>query len=71
MSGINHHSEDENQPHAAPRVTQGLTESCCMVSGTAVFKLCVTALTLLGLITSCGTVAPTNKKDSSRDKFII
>lgn len=66
VSGINHHSEDEKQPPAAPQETQGQTESCCTASRTAVFKLCVTALTLLRLIPSCGAAAPTNKKQFTR-----
>lgn len=37
-----------------------------MATRTAVFKLCVTALTLLRLIPSCGAEAPTNKKQFTR-----
>lgn len=44
------------------------TYSCWMVSRAAVFKLCVTALTLLGQITPYGGAAPTNQKRKKKKK---
>lgn len=61
MSGINHHSDDENQPSAAPQDTRGQRDSCCMVSRTAVFKLCLSFNRA-----SCGAAAPTNQEEFTR-----
>lgn len=43
VSGINHRGDDENQPSAAPQDCRGPRDSCCMLSRTAVSKLCLTA----------------------------
>lgn len=61
MSGINHHSDDENQPSAVPQDTLGQRDSYCMVSRTAVFKLCLSFNRA-----SCGAAAPTNQEEFTR-----
>lgn len=66
VSGINHHSDDENQPSAAPQDTRGQRDSCCMVESYSCFQMVCHSSNP----DSCGAAAPANKEFTGVNHYL-